>query len=99
MFIPDSPCVGSHGSQGGCCGGLYCHKNQPTWREGRCYYLPVRPAGPIGGGGGGGDGGGGEDGEDADLDLDSEQYMGEMDMDSQQDAGDMDMDSQQDLDE
>lgn len=34
----DGVCHGAHGSQGDCCGGTYCHKNDPSWGEGRCYY-------------------------------------------------------------
>lgn len=34
----DGVCRGNHGSQGQCCGGTYCHKSNPTWAEGRCYY-------------------------------------------------------------
>lgn len=36
----DSPCVGANGSQGNCCGGMHCQKNDPTWARGRCYYNP-----------------------------------------------------------
>lgn len=37
----DHICVGVNGSQGGCCNGLYCHKGDNTWAEGRCYYPAV----------------------------------------------------------
>ncbi|XP_033210870.1 hainantoxin F5-22.36-like [Belonocnema kinseyi] len=36
----DSPCSGDNGSQGSCCGGMHCQKNDPSWRQGRCYYNP-----------------------------------------------------------
>ncbi|OQV23299.1 hypothetical protein BV898_02748 [Hypsibius exemplaris] len=35
----DEPCTGKSGTQGSCCEGFKCHKNNPTWREGRCYYI------------------------------------------------------------
>ena len=35
----DQACVGVHGTQGNCCIGTYCHKNDPSWAEGRCYFL------------------------------------------------------------
>lgn len=34
----DGTCHGDHGSPGDCCGGTYCHKNDPSWGEGKCYY-------------------------------------------------------------
>uniref|UniRef100_A0A914QSM2 Uncharacterized protein n=1 Tax=Panagrolaimus davidi TaxID=227884 RepID=A0A914QSM2_9BILA len=36
----DGACTGDNGSQGNCCGGMLCQKNDPSWREGRCYYRP-----------------------------------------------------------
>lgn len=36
----DGACTGANGSQGNCCGGMHCQKNDPSWREGRCYYNP-----------------------------------------------------------
>ena len=34
----DKPCEGKHGFPGNCCKGLYCHKTDPTWAQGRCYH-------------------------------------------------------------
>ena len=36
----DSACYGDNGSQGSCCGGMHCQKNDPSWAQGRCYYNP-----------------------------------------------------------
>ncbi|GAV06143.1 hypothetical protein RvY_16174 [Ramazzottius varieornatus] len=38
----DQPCEGANGSQGNCCGGMHCQKNDPSWAQGRCYYNPGR---------------------------------------------------------
>lgn len=35
----DGACIGNHGTTGNCCGGTYCHKNDPSWSEGRCYNV------------------------------------------------------------
>lgn len=35
----DGRCYSDHGKQGQCCGGTYCHKNDPAWAEGRCYNI------------------------------------------------------------
>lgn len=37
--IHDGVCHGQHGETGDCCTGTYCHKNHPTWAEGRCYFV------------------------------------------------------------
>lgn len=35
----DSPCLtDTNDAQGDCCEGTICHKNDPTWAQGRCYY-------------------------------------------------------------
>ncbi|XP_034247553.1 uncharacterized protein LOC117649171 isoform X2 [Thrips palmi] len=36
----DGVCTGEHGTVGNCCNldNLYCHKTNPSWKEGRCYY-------------------------------------------------------------
>ncbi|OQV21253.1 hypothetical protein BV898_04740 [Hypsibius exemplaris] len=34
----DQSCSGANGSQGTCCNGMHCQKNDPSWAEGRCYY-------------------------------------------------------------
>lgn len=34
----DDVCSGEHGTQGSCCDQrLYCHKNDASWAQGRCY--------------------------------------------------------------
>lgn len=37
----DEGCLGLHGTQGDCCPGLYCHKSNPVWLHGRCYFNPL----------------------------------------------------------
>lgn len=36
----DGNCHGANGSQGDCCGGMHCQKNDPSWAVGKCYYNP-----------------------------------------------------------
>ena len=43
----DGACTGDHGSSGNCCAPYYCHKNDPTWAQGRCYNPVPVPGGPA----------------------------------------------------
>ncbi|UJR07502.1 hypothetical protein I4U23_011791 [Adineta vaga] len=36
----DAECFGDNGAQATCCDGMHCQKNDPSWRNGRCYYNP-----------------------------------------------------------